>query len=584
VTGFDRALAFESGWRNACEPSPDHRVGRAGVGQSRFTGRPSRGVDAAFSWVIEGAISDAALGHFAQLLASAEVIPQVGAIPPAGATPLAGSTRTRQHAPLIADKVIPPVGGTPSPARYQAFARYFTNRAKSYRQLFDPTVGFFRGDPARPQGFDPARLLGFDPTGSPGFNPTWRLGLDSPARRPVFDPPTGATRSDPTRPRRFDPNQWGGDYTETNAWGMSVSAVHDGPGLARLFGGPAGLRRHLDRLFATPELARDPGGYGRIIHEQREARAVRAGMCAISNQPAHHIPHMYTASDQPWRAGPVVRELARRLFTGGHIGQGYPGDEDNGEMSAWWLWALLGLYPLELASGDLLIGCPLVDDLTVARSDGSRLRVRSSHRDEGECLLEARLNGRPLTRALLPIDALRGGGDVELALVFGSNPQDSPLWSGGYADSAASPSAQSPDSPWCPDLSRPDWSIGPSTLRHASAFNDWSTPGSFVALASGDWVGQRFPHPIIVTDITLTTLDASSAGCWEVERSDDGEQWERVAPTHREALPSGRTTPFQLSEPRAACCWRIRFDAPVRLAQVEFFSLDLDPRWADVPA
>jgi putative alpha-1,2-mannosidase len=181
---------------------------------------------------------------------------------------------------------------------------------------------------------------------------------------------------------------------------MSVSAVHDRAGLAALYDGRQGLRIHLDRLFAEPETADAAfaGAYRQVIHEQREARALRSGMCAISNQPAHHIPYMYTGTDQPWLAGATAHRLARRLFAGGHIGQGFPGDEDNGEMSAWWLWAAIGLYPLELGSGELVIGSPLLDDVTVARSDGSRLRIRSRrpHAD-AHVLRAARVNGAPLT-------------------------------------------------------------------------------------------------------------------------------------------------------------------------------------------
>ncbi|NKF32914.1 glycoside hydrolase family 92 protein, partial [Pseudomonas sp. BGM005] len=84
----------------------------------------------------------------------------------------------------------------------------------------------------------------------------------------------------------FDPRVWGGDNVETNAWGMSVGAVHDGAGLAALHGGPDAFGRHLDALFDEPETAdeRFGGAYGTVIHEQREARALRSGMCAISNQ------------------------------------------------------------------------------------------------------------------------------------------------------------------------------------------------------------------------------------------------------------------------------------------------------------
>ena len=179
-----------------------------------------------------------------------------------------------------------------------------------------------------------------------------------------------------------------------------------------LYGGPAGLGAHLDRLFAEPETADDAfgGAYGTVIHEQREARALRSGMCAISNQPAHHIPWMYVHSDRPWQAGAAVHALAERLFTGAMIGQGFPGDEDNGEMSMWWLWAALGLYPLELASGELRIGSPLYDEITVRRAGGFGLRIRSLRADpDARLLVRARLNGVELERPVLSVDALDAG-------------------------------------------------------------------------------------------------------------------------------------------------------------------------------
>ncbi|WP_274601201.1 glycoside hydrolase domain-containing protein [Microbacterium sp. Se63.02b] len=137
---------------------------------------------------------------------------------------------------------------------------------------------------------------------SPGTSPTER------SYRSLYDAGTGFFRgrdADGEFAPGFDPRAWGGDNVETNAWGMSVGAVHDGHGLAALHGGPGGLGRHLDALFAEPETAEERfgGAYGAVIHEQREARALRSGMCAISNQPAHHIPFMYAFSDRPWRAG-----------------------------------------------------------------------------------------------------------------------------------------------------------------------------------------------------------------------------------------------------------------------------------------
>jgi predicted alpha-1,2-mannosidase len=453
---FDHRVAFESGWRNACEPGPDPRRGRKGIDRGRFTGYISSAVPEGMSWSIENAISDAALGRFAAQLAADPQTPDTDA------------------------------------ARYRAFARYFANRALSYRSLHDPATGFFRGRDEH-----------------------------------------GSFSSEP-----FDPRTWGGDNVETNAWGMSVGALHDGAGLAELYGGPAGLRRHLDALFAEPETAdeRYGGAYGTVIHEQREARALRAGMCGISNQPAHHIPFMYAFTDQPWRAGEVVHELAARLFAGAHIGQGFPGDEDNGEMSAWWLWAALGLYPLELASGALRIGSPLFDDIRVDRGEGSALRIRS-HRSSSSAhvLQEARVNGVALRTAELPVDALVGFGDVELDLVFGDDPERS-LPAIAVRDAV----------PWRPDLTAlgGEAIAAPGLSDADRVFDDGDHAGAAgVVLRPGDWVGWRFTEPRGVSDVSVTTVSAASSTAlvWETETSAG---WERIAVTAESDLPADRTTPF----------------------------------------
>ena len=348
---------------------------------------------------------------------------------------------------------------------------------------------------------------------------------------------------------------------------MSVGTVHDGPGLAALHGGRAGLGRHLDALFAEPETAdeRFGGAYGTVIHEQREARAQRSGMCALSNQPAHHIPFMYAFTDRPWHTAGLVHGLARRLFAGAHIGQGFPGDEDNGEMSAWWLWAALGLYPLELATGTLRIGSPLSDDIRVARGDGSSLRIRSRrHTAAAHILQEARLDGRPLPTADLPIDALRG--DVVLDLVFGDDPARA--LETGDGDLAGEP--------WHPDLTgargRPVAS--PDVTTASRLFDDGDPPGDDgVRLAPGSWAGWRFPAPRGVTDVTLTSRERITAHAlhWEAEGPDG--HWYPLATTHAEDLLPDRTTPFAFDRRAVTAAVRVRTDDAVTLRQIELFDL-----------
>jgi putative alpha-1,2-mannosidase len=101
-----------------------------------------------------------------------------------------------------------------------------------------------------------------------------------------------------------------------------------------LYGGQEGLLNKLDTYFLTPERADKSGSYGHVIHEMLEARDVRMGQLGMSNQPSHHIPYMYAAAGMPYKTQMYTREILQRLYIGSDIGQGYCGDEDNGEMSA----------------------------------------------------------------------------------------------------------------------------------------------------------------------------------------------------------------------------------------------------------
>ena len=178
---------------------------------------------------------------------------------------------------------------------------------------------------------------------------------------------------------KFDPRIWGYDYTETNGWGYAFTAPQDSRGLANLYGGRDGLGKKLDTYFSTPETAAPEfaGSYGGVIHEMTEARDVRMGMYGHSNQVAHHAAYMYDAAAQPWKTQEKVREVLSRLYTGSEIGQGYHGDEDNGEQSAWYLFSSLGFYPLVMGSGEYAIGSPLFTKMTVHLEGGKDLVIKA---------------------------------------------------------------------------------------------------------------------------------------------------------------------------------------------------------------
>ncbi|TGO04609.1 glycoside hydrolase domain-containing protein [Serinibacter arcticus] len=244
--------------------------------------------------------------------------------------------------------------------RLAAEADHLSRRALGYRAVFHRDLGFF---------------LGRDADGA------WRV--------PEAD---------------FDPAEWGHDYTETNAWGTAFTAPHDGAGLATLHGGEAGLGAALDAFFATPETA-DPGlvgSYGVVIHEMSEARDVRMGMLGLSNQPAHHIPLTYCFAGRHDDAHRIIVEARDRLFVGSELGQGYPGDEDNGEMSAWYLFAVLGLYPLVPGTGELVLTPPLLPRV-VLHPEGRAHPLEITAENAGAPYVrEVRVDGEPWDRIALP--------------------------------------------------------------------------------------------------------------------------------------------------------------------------------------
>lgn len=398
-----------------------------------------------------------------------------------------------------------------APSWYRAMGRYFRNRSLSYRGLFDPATGFFRSRSA---------------DGSFGDE--------------VLDPFAFDGLSTP--------------------WSSSAPTPHDGVGIAALYGGPGGLRAHLDSLFADA-----PGAYpdGKDVPTSlRRARALRAGQGAASRMP-HHLPYMYAFTDQPWRAGAMARSLARRLFTGGMIAQGFPGEDTNGELSAWWLWALVGLYPLVPASGQLLIGNPIADDVTVRRGGGGGVRVVSRRSRPGaEVLTSALLDGRPLSNSWLFTSQLRRDHVLELMFAHADD-GPVPLGAGPHEDVRE----------YRPDLTGGEGHLIASEGLDAAPLVD-DRGETVVELQAGDWVGWAFDYPRRVTDLTLTTGEDSDSEFLSCEVSIDGETFREVPSAEEGPLPANRTSPFELAIKLQASAVRLRALEPIRLRQFELFSLD----------
>jgi len=261
------------------------------------------------------------------------------------------------------------------PERLREESEYYRDRALNYVHMFDPKIDFFQGRTA---------------------DGKWK-----------------------SSPADYDPRVWGHehDYTETNGWGFAFLVPHDGQGLANLYGGRQGLARKLDAYFATPETAGFHGSYGGEIHEMVEARDVRMGQWGFSNQVAHHVPWMYLYAGQPWRTQEIVRETLARMYLGSEIGQGYPGDEDNGESSAWWLLSAMGFYPLQMGSENLAIGSPLFTRATLHLENGKTLVISAPQNSAKNVYVAGvTVNGKPWSRTVIPHQLLVAGGRIEFQM------------------------------------------------------------------------------------------------------------------------------------------------------------------------
>jgi predicted alpha-1,2-mannosidase len=252
----------------------------------------------------------------------------------------------------------------------------------------------------------------------------------------VFDATTGFMRGrkkDGSWREPFDPVEWGGPFVEGNAWQWTWSVMHDVPGLIRLLGGNDGFTRKLDGLFAAGSEVR-VGTYGHMIHEMNEMVAQGFGQYAHGNEPVHHVVYLYDLAGQPWKTQLRIRQVMSQLYQS--TPDGLSGDEDNGQMSAWYIFSALGFYPACPGTDTYLIGSPIFDRATL--NVGTNRQFSITAEDNGPqrpYIRAAALNGQPLNKVFLTHGQLTAGG--ELVLNLDSMPNT--LWAIGEADGPAAP-------------------------------------------------------------------------------------------------------------------------------------------------
>ena len=229
----------------------------------------------------------------------------------------------------------------------------------------------------------------------------------------VFDPETKLMRGrnkDGKFQSPFSPLKWGDAFTEGNSWHYTWSVFHDPQGFINLMGGKQNFNQMLDSVFNVPPLF-DDSYYGGVIHEIREMQIMNMGNYAHGNQPIQHMIYLYGYSGQPWKTQYWIREVMDKLYTA-HP-DGYCGDEDNGQTSAWYVFSAMGFYPVCPGSNQYVLGVPYFDKLTLHLENGKSLTVTAKGNSDNTRYVNAMtLNGATYNHNYLTHDAVMNGGNI----------------------------------------------------------------------------------------------------------------------------------------------------------------------------
>jgi predicted alpha-1,2-mannosidase len=231
--------------------------------------------------------------------------------------------------------------------------------------------------------------------------------------RHLFDPSTGLMRGknkDGTFQSPFNPFKWGDAFTEGNSWHYTWSVFHDIEGLAQLMGGHKAFVNKLDSVFSLPPIY-DESYYGSVIHEIREMQVAGMGQYAHGNQPIQHMIYLYNYAGAPWKTEYWVRETMNRMYT--PHPDGYCGDEDNGQTSAWYVFSALGFYPVCPATDQYVIGAPLFKKIQLTLANGKKLTIEApDNSQDNRYVHQVKLNNKSLTRTFFTHDELIKGGNI----------------------------------------------------------------------------------------------------------------------------------------------------------------------------
>jgi predicted alpha-1,2-mannosidase len=227
----------------------------------------------------------------------------------------------------------------------------------------------------------------------------------------LFDPQTGLMRGknkDGKFQSPFNPFKWGDAFTEGNSWHYTWSVFHDVQGLIDLMGGKQKFTAKLDSVFSLPPVF-DDSYYGEVIHEIREMQIAGMGQYAHGNQPIQHMIYLYNYSGEPWKTQLHVRDVINKMYHSAP--DGYCGDEDNGQTSAWYVFSAMGFYPVTPATDQYVLGAPLFKKVTLTLENGKTVTINAANNSAANRFVTSlTVNGKPYTNNWLSHKALQQGG------------------------------------------------------------------------------------------------------------------------------------------------------------------------------
>ncbi len=233
----------------------------------------------------------------------------------------------------------------------------------------------------------------------------------------VFDPSTNLMRGknkDGSFQVPFNPLKWGDAFTEGNSLHYTWSVFHDIQGLINLMGGKDKFIAQLDTVFEMPPVF-DNSYYGFTIHEIREMQIVNMGNYAHGNQPIQHMIYLYNFANAPYKAQKRINEVLNKLYSSNP--DGYCGDEDNGQTSAWYVFSSLGFYPVTPGVDQYVIGCPLFKKATIKLENGNTFEINGNNiSKENFYIQSASLNGKDYNNTYLNYDDIQNGGKLSFEL------------------------------------------------------------------------------------------------------------------------------------------------------------------------